>query len=65
MWVFLQHADSPRLHAGLQGLQAGLDQVQWLEEQRGAGPTERAAHEGFDHRVGLRRHGETERERER
>lgn len=48
------HAHSPRLHAGLQSLQTGLDQVERLEQQRGAGSTEGATHEGFDGRVHLR-----------
>lgn len=44
---------SPRLHAALQSLQAGLDEVERLEKQRGAGPTEGATHEGFESRVSL------------
>lgn len=50
------YSDSPRLHAALQSLQTGLDQVERLEEQRGAGPTEGATHEGFDSWVSLRGH---------
>ena len=46
--------DSPRLHAALQSLQTGFDQVKRLEKQRGAGPTEGAAHEGLDGWVSLR-----------
>lgn len=44
---------SPRLHAALQRLQARLDEVEGLEKQRGAGPTEGATHEGFDSWVSL------------
>ena len=55
------HADSPGLHAALQRLQTGLDQVQRLEQQRGAGPAQGAAHEGFEGRVSLRRGGDEER----
>ena len=47
--------DSPRLHAILQGLQTGLDQVERLEKQSGAGPTEGATHESFDCWVSLKR----------
>lgn len=46
--VELHDADSPRLHSSLQSLQTSLHQVQRLEKQCGAGPTERATHEGFD-----------------
>lgn len=45
--------DSPWLHAVLQSLQTGLDEVKRLEKQRGAGPTERATHEGFNSWMGL------------
>lgn len=45
--------DSPWLHAVLQSLQTGLDEVKRLEEQCGAGPTERATHEGFNSWMGL------------
>lgn len=51
---------SPRLHVAVKGLQAGLDQVQRLEEQGGACSTERATHKGFESRVSLK--GETSRE---
>lgn len=51
------HRNSPRLHAALQRLQAGLDQVQRLEQQSGAGPAERATHERFDGWVSLRCEG--------
>lgn len=51
------HRNSPGLHAALQHLQAGLDQVQRLEQQSGAGPAERATHESFDGRVSLRWEG--------
>lgn len=44
---------SPRVHV-LQGLQSGLHQIQWLEQQSGAGATERAAHEGLQGRMSLR-----------
>lgn len=44
---------SPRLHAALQSLQTGLDEVQRLKQQSGAGSTEGAAHEGFDSRMSL------------
>lgn len=47
------HTDSPRLHAALQSLQTSLDQVERLEQQCGAGPTEGATHEGFNGRVYL------------
>lgn len=46
--------DSPGLHAALQSLQTGLNEVERLEEQRGAGPTDGATHEGFDRWVSLR-----------
>lgn len=51
--VFQACANSPRLHVALQRLQAGLDQVERLEQQSGAGPTERSTHEGFDSWVSL------------
>jgi hypothetical protein len=44
----------PRLHGVLQGLQARLDQVQRLEEQRGAGTAEGATHEGLESWMRLR-----------
>lgn len=53
-WVSVcVYKGSPRLHAALQSLQAGLDEVERLEKQRGAGPTEGATHEGFESRVSL------------
>lgn len=55
MCVCSVYTDSPRLHAALQRLQTGLDQVKGLEKQRGAGPTEGATHEGFDSWVSLER----------
>lgn len=48
----LVHA--PRFGVVLQSLQPRLDQIQRLEEQRGAGAAQRAAHEGFESRVSLR-----------
>lgn len=47
-------ACAPRFGVVLQGLQPRLDQIQRLEEQRGAGAAQRAAHEGFEGRVSLR-----------
>lgn len=45
--------DSPWLHAVLQSLQTGLNEVKRLEKQRGAGPAEWATHEGFNSWMGL------------
>ncbi len=56
------YTDSPRLHAVLQSLQTGLDQVKGLEKQCGASPTEGATHEGFDSWVSLRAGVDTRRE---
>lgn len=44
----------PWVHVVLQGLQSGLHQIQRLEQQSGAGATERAAHEGLQGRMSLR-----------
>lgn len=46
---------SPRVHVVLEGLQSGLHQIQRLEQQSGAGATERAAHEGLQGRMSLRK----------
>lgn len=58
---------SPRLHVAVKGLQAGLDQVQRLEEQRGACAAQGATHEGLESwmRLGGGGHGERARWEER
>lgn len=45
-----------------QGLQPCLDQIQRLEEQRGAGATERATHKGFESWVGLKMESDDKRQ---
>lgn len=45
---------APWLGVVLKRLQSSLDQIQRLEEQRGAGAAERAAHEGLESRMSLR-----------
>lgn len=60
-----ENGGSPWAHVVLERLQARLDQVQRLEEQRGAGAAQGAAHEGFQSRVGLGATGGKGRGRER
>lgn len=57
IWIVVRIAELhyiPRLHDVLQGLQARLDQVQRLEEQRGAGAAQGATHEGLESWMRLR-----------